>query len=94
MFNFDEQTKPTNPTNPTNPTKPDTFDTGDKMFFENYDSEKFELVYNKNLQKNLEKGINVNFKIPKSNTEENKTNKSIKLDELDLIEQEYLKFFI
>ncbi len=70
----------------------------DTMYFENYNPEKFESIYNKNKQLNIEKGIKVDIKIENKNIVNNiNVNVNVKKnnldDEFDFIEKEYLKFF-
>lgn len=103
IFDFDEPEKPekVNELNVILPLEPKP--PYENMSIDNYDPEKFELIYNKNKQTNVSNGIDTNIvvgldgkkiinqqiKLKNSSTKINNTNE---LD--DDLEKEYLKFFI
>jgi hypothetical protein len=103
IFNYEDEPDEPNelselsePDEPIKSIKNNNFVNNDLMYFENYNPEKFESIYNKNKQLNIEKGINIDIIIENNKTivVNNKNIKNNPIDEINLIEQEYLKFFI
>lgn len=62
IFDFDEPNKPNKPDEPNEPNKPNKPNKpNENMSIDDYDPEKFELIYNKNKQSNISNGINTDI---------------------------------